>query len=566
MAGPVILTEDDAGWDAPSTAQPIQPTKAPGRLVLLEDDGGWEAAPTTNAAPGPWRAGFVSRETTDPLPHPPPPAAPAATSRGEAFARGVVSGATYGNSAQAAGGLAVSSMDPALMADTGAAPDPRLLEGWGQRYENVRDAYAARDAQARSEHKAEFVTGELAASFATPGPKGVVKNAAVETVSTAARTGDLEQAAAAGAGALAAGTVAKGVLKGGGYALRKVVGEAPARVEARATNALLEGTPARTVQDPAIAKLGGKAEIPRVLKAEGLEKHLHGPANKLEEELDARLDEVGRKLGGIYERVAKADPGVPPEYLRDRLMRLADKHRADPESAQAIRNYANSLRAEYNEVGAMSAQDLHEVTQALGRRGYGSNPANPSMGAQLKREIRNEVRDVLQQHVDDVAKRKPDVGSLAELKELNRRYSRLTGIDDIATAKAERNERYSPTLGQRAQQVARYATSAVGAAGAAQQLSEGNFGVAAAGALATGAALAAPHLVRAADRLAAGVADSRAANALRSATTLQELVRRAALVGIPREAALEAARAALDEEDATQALPASGPAPLVSGR
>jgi len=539
---------DPDAWLKANTggAAPAAPTTpAPAAAAGGFDPDAWLKK---NSAPGPYRDGFVA--PTASVPQLPPldqlpenRTEPVSTT--EAVIRGAGRGIFGGFAAQVAGGVGAYGASPHFnitsLTDASnrnrAAGDPT----GARTMKEIATDYEKRDEQVREEKPVAFIAGQVLAPGART-LKGAVGHAAALGATESKGDTALEvvtDAAGAGAGAYAGGKLIQGGGKALGWVGKKVFGEAAERVEKRATDKLLEGTPAKTVQDPAIAALGGKENIPKVLKEEGLEKALYGPAKKLDAELDKRLDEVGGKLGAYYQRVDEAAPGVPPEYIRDKLMALAQNHRSDPDTADAIRSYANRLAAEYTHDGAVSAQELHKVVQALGRRGYGTNPANPSMGAQLKRDIRTEVLGVLQQHVDDVTRETKGIGNLKELQALNQKYRRLVNIEHVAEAKAARDERYSPTLGQRAQQVARYGISAAGAAGAAQQLMEGNASVAAVGALATGAALAAPAIARAADKLAANINDARLVNVLKTSPNVTEFLARTARIGIPRQLALE---------------------------
>lgn len=576
--------DPDAWLKANTGPSPAAATPPPAAAGGGFDPDAWLAA-NAPKQPGPYRTGFVAPAADVPR-LPPQDQLPENRQRQVSGDTAVALGALHGmssgwldeiastlgaygvNTSGISGGGTIFSMGEATLRNR-AAGDPTGTRTREELKQGIRQDVAA----AREQHPGKFMTAEFVGGMLSPAGKGA-KGMIVSGGAYGAGASDAETLPEliddTAGGALTALVAGKTIQKAGqavGAVGRKVFGEAGRRVEERATNALLEGTPARTVQDPAIAKLGGKENIPKVLKEEGLEKLLSGPAKKLDAALEKKLDDVGGQVGKIYERVVEKDPGVSTEFLRDRLMKLADRFRHDPDSADAVRSYANRLAAEYTHDGAMNARELHKVVRALGQRGYGTNPQNPSMGAQLKREIRAEVLGVLQQHVDDVAQRHPDVGSLAELRKLNDRYGKLIEIDNIAASKAARDERYTPTLGQRAQQVARYGTTAAAAMHAGQQLMQGNVGVAAVGALAGGAALAAPIIVRAADKLAAHVNDARLVNFLKTSPTVEEFVTRAVRIGIPREVAVQLVQMPDQAAPAPQlpAAPAGGAPPLVSG-
>lgn len=491
-----------------------------------------------------------------------------------AAALGAASGATSGFLDEIAGTLGAYGVNVASISGGGgmgmveaslrnrAKGDPTGR----QTYREGRDAIRGEQKAAREAHPWAYGVSEFAGAVAAPGPKGVLAGAGLGgAYGVGASEGETlaEVAADAGKGALTALAVG-GALKGAGKVVKKVIGGAAGRVEKRATDALLEGTPAKTVQDPALAALGGKAGLTKALKEEGL---LGKPASKIDAALTERMDEVGGKLGAIYQKVDETQPGVPPEFVRDKLMALAQKFRSDPDSADAIRSYANRLAAEYTDEGAMSAQELHKAVKALGKRGYGTNPQNPSMSAELKREIRGEVLAVLQQHVDDVSKGAGTAGTLAELRSLNQQYRRLINMDNVAASKAQRDERMSPTLGQRAGEVVRGVANMGSAGGAIASLAAGEPTLAAASIAAGAAVKYGPQLAAAADKLAANVSDSRLANWLRGSGSVQELLARAVQVGIPREVAMQAVGSPDQPQQQDFGSPLPGPpAPLLSGR
>jgi hypothetical protein len=580
-----VAFDPDAWLKANTGPSPAAPSPAPAAGGGF-DPNAWLAA-NAPKSPGPHREGYVlpgqglpKLPAQDQLPE----NQPRKVSGGDAVALGAMHGASAGwldeiagalgaygvnVSGISGGGTGMSMMDAALR--NRAAGDPTGTRTQKEITEGIRQDVKA----AREQHPGKFGTAEFVGGMLTPVPKGAaglaVSGGAYGAGASEADTvgGVLDDAAGAAATSLVAGKVIQKTGQAAGAVGRKVFGEAGKRVEERATNALLEGTPARTVQDPAIAKLGGRENIPKVLKAEGLGKLLDGPAKKLDEALEKKLDEVGGAAGAIYDRVVSKDPGVPPEFLRDKLMGLADRFRHDPDSAEAIRGFANRLTAEYTNDGAINARELHKVVRALGQRGYGTNPQNPSMGSKLKREIRGEVLGVLQQHVDDVAKQHPDVGSLAELRKLNDRYGKLIEIDNIAAAKAERNERVSPTFWQRGQALVNRASDVGAIGGMISGLASDSPSLMVAGAGVMAATRVLPHVAAASDRLAAGISDARLVNFLKTSPNVEEFVTRAIRIGIPREAAiqaLQAYQAGVAGQQQPPAAPAAGGAPpLLSG-
>jgi hypothetical protein len=536
---------------------------APASIVITKPE-----AFVPEGQPGPWRDEYQTPAAPNlprlpdrsALPRQPP-------SKVTAGILGFGQGATGGWLDELAAGVATAGISNPMAPSPGrlldAHREQKAAGGFVPAYEKRRDAMRAEEAAAREAHPGIYHGTQIAGAIAAPGPKGVIANA-IMGGAYGAGASEAEDIGGVAKDALLGGSVAGaagGIVKGTGAAIKKVIGGAPARVERRATDALLEGTPAKTVQDPALAALGGKAGLTKGLKEEGL---IGKPASKIDAALKERMDDVGGRLGAIYQRADETAPGVPPEYVRDKLMALAQKFRSDPDSAEAVRSYANRLAAEYTDEGAISAQELHKVVKVLGHRGFDTNPMNPSMSSALKREIRGEVLGVLQQHVDDVSKGAGDAGALSELRNLNQQYRRLINMDNIAASKAKRDERVSPTLGQRAREVVSGVANLGSAGGAIAALASGEPTLAAASVAAGAAVKYAPQLAAAADRLAANVADSTLANYLRTAGTVQELLARAVRIGIPREAAMQAIGAPGTQPE-QEPLPAVD-SPLLVGR
>ncbi len=355
-----------------------------------------------------------------------------------------------------------------------------------------------------------------------------------------------DTAVGAGTGA-AAGLVGEGagaVLRAGGRAARSVVTGAGERQAIRNVDALLEKTPAVRTQDKANAVLGGKEGISKVLKREGLE----GSVRKAKEGLELaqeKLDDVGGDIGSIY---AKADEAMPhgaamrsEVYGRlDHLLQgYAEKDQV--EKFSALKAMTDRLKALDSHLanGAepvdrpMSATQLFELKKQLNKIGWSGPAEIASQDArQAGRDAGEIVRDFLAERVDK------STGQAARLAKLNEKWRDLNEITQVFAAKAKRDERMAPGLGDRMKEAFRLPVIAGGAAAGMAALSHWNIPAAAAG-LAPALMYAAPMAARGMDGLLIMLGDA----AKRTGAVPAELIRRAVNMGIPEETAAAVVRA-----------------------
>jgi hypothetical protein len=316
-----------------------------------------------------------------------------------------------------------------------------------------------------------------------------------------------------------------GAFKVGGAGLQRLARGAPARQEARAVNDLLLGVKA-SVQDKSLAQLGGREAIPALLKREAIPKSaLRDPA-KLAEVVDTKLDEVGGALGQIYRQ---ADNNVPQGVLLSKVeealgkAKAAARERGDHRAMAVVDAEIGGLKSLYEDTGSvLSAQQLHGVVKRLGDAGYTRQFLDPSRASQLSRDMHQHTRELLQTHIDRVAKAFPDkVPGREQLEDLNARYSQLRALSDIADTKATRLARNSPSLAETFQQYAQRGADAFTIAN----------GLVANPTAAVGsiAIRAAPYVPQMADE-----ALIRVARAARSGTRKAELLKMGATLGLPR--------------------------------
>lgn len=359
----------------------------------------------------------------------------------ESFARGVKQGLTFGFGDEITGALESAFGDKS--------------------YRQARDEARRADEAARTAHPVLYGTGEVGAGVATafvPG-LGVARGASLgASIGKAAALGGV-----AGLGASEATTiggqlrdVGTGAALGAGTTaalggLGKFIQGAPVRVAERETKQLLEGV-GKATQDKALAQMGGKEGMRTIIRGEeGLAQAAKGSPQAFSAQVDAQLEKAGTELGSVYTKADAVSPGVKPDKVYGALEGLEAKYRkaGDVTRVQALRSEVAGLKELWAGAEAIPAQDVHSVVQRYGRAGFAGNFFNPTDGRQLGREMNTAVREVLAEHVDDVAKANPGLATAAELKSLNKRYSTLSALSDVAEARAKRAEGAQPTLGQR---------------------------------------------------------------------------------------------------------------------
>jgi hypothetical protein len=427
------------------------------------------------------------------------------------------------------------------------AQGPNQRWSLGPAYRHFRDKWRGRDDALAKQYPATAATagvgGAVAQAFVPgvgavtriPGVGGAIAGlGASDAELTTGDAGEFGRAAlhtGAGAGVdlLTAGA--------GKYAVKPLaqaaVRSAPARVVKRAVDDLLLQVRPRQVLDPSLAKLGGRAEIPKALEQEGID--VMSPAPVIKQALDANKHQVGAAVGGYYDRVTRRDPGVPLDDWIVPMEKLAkEMHAKGKTSAEtSIRSEIARVRALYQDDGALNANQLHGMLQEYGEKGWeGAKFLAPKQAARTSRDLATTTRTVLQDHIGDVAKRAPDVGSLDELQKLNERYTRLQALGAILDDKVKAQQRPAKPLHKRLGEAVNVGALAAGGIGAAGAFAAGEGEIGGALLAAGAGARALPHLANATDK-----AMIRIAQAARQGGAKVELMRLATNLGIPREIA-----------------------------
>jgi len=437
---------------------------------------------------------------------------------------------------------------------------------------------------------------QLAGAMAAPSPgKYIAGGLATALPAAATVVGRTARAAAVGAGSGFVEGTARGLSEGqpladaaqtgvefgvtGGLAsgamnlatepIRAVAAGAPKRVETRETQALLRGVPA-TTQTKALDTLGGKSGLRTEVAREGLAPAMKTGPEQLAEATEQVRGEVGGRLGQIYKRADQVGIGTPLSKVTAALEKVkqAWADAGDPQAVAAIEKEQAGLQGLFGTKNVrggephISAESLQGVVQRLGKRGYGQRTlGDVSDGVALARDMHGAVRDVLQSHVDEMAKNYPQVGSLDELKDLNRRYTNLKAVQDLADAKTARLQREAPTTLQHLQSLKNAIAGGVGAVGAASTMAAGGGWKASMIPVAVAAgARVAPPLAAAADRALARLALGVHAKQLTPA-----LITSAIQAGVPREVITGVLDRAGVKDVELPAEPTTGDGPTAQG-
>jgi hypothetical protein len=403
-------------------------------------------------------------------------------------------------------------------------------------YQERRDAYRRRNAEAQASHPGAYLAGEVGGSLVAPG--GAAKGTGL-----AGRTATFgAQGALAGAGHSEAEDlvgVAKDAATSGaasavlGNVLHRVVGAAPERVDRRILANISRGEAGGAARDSlsrkVVAKAGDDAtELNEVLgRHPTLKKVLAGSAasnparaEKLSTKVINKLDD---ELTPTYQKIDKG-PAVPKSDDVQRnlnLLRAELKDAGNTGMADVVERFQGHITKHFAEGAKVTASQLRRLKGEIGEAAQ-LGQADPSFATRAKRLIYG----ALNQTIEDAAANTPGV-SVARLRELNRDTSMLIAVRD--------------TLADRATKAASGRTSLFQNLTSAG-LTGGGFAAGGVEGLLAGAAVdagrrAALPLVRATDFQMA-----RLVRAARAGSTSAQLGQLALELGLSRAAAQEIAR------------------------
>lgn len=407
---------------------------------------------------------------------------------------GVVQDAATGGLVGGAGGLAFGGLSRILGGKGGlvaGAPeraDRQLLTDVGDRAtKRVRDKIAERG----EETVAQLKEHGLDALARKPEELAPASKATLDKIGK--HIGDVyKNVDEAQAELLSKGKYHLQAAKGEGKAASEAVGGYFQKVD-EATNGLPLSKLSREVKRAAAdrAAAGDKAGADELLAGlakveKGAEKGIADPPISLAKLHESHPDVAGAAKGAIdkhLQAALKRDPSIGTPEMFEKLKAVAAKAPGRAAEAEeqarmglglpldkvtgAIRSVANARKKIGDTAGYSAAireadglasiwgkrgtfggkahipsADVHQFVSGLGDRAF--EGMKPGASKQLTGRIWGAVKDVLEEHVDEVAKRNPGFTRVDELRKLNRAYSILSPVEKAAAYRANLGK-FSPT-------------------------------------------------------------------------------------------------------------------------
>ncbi len=397
---------------------------------------------------------------------------------------------------------------------------------FGQAYTAARDEVMEANAAAKAEHPYIYGAGELAGGLATSvipvgaAGKAVQAGSRVKQAIAAGKAGiktgtlfggvqgvgasEATDAAGvlrdglqgAGAGGIIGGTVGGtiGAITGG-----KVLGEATKRAAADTRAEVVGAAPATFAK-----KVAQNPHVPDVLEEpanKALRKGL-GDTGKALEIVDRRMTEAAKPLDALYDKFDKTAGGVSVNTVLGKLMAARDALAKNPGN-RTLRNALDEMADDVAESwgnapgGKVPTSSLRKYTtnvQKAAAKTMGS--INETAAHELKSELRDVVKGILDQHLDAYGSRKFMRPIVDDIRKVNRQYSALATVQEALEAREYKELTKRSTLGGTIGK----AVAASGAMTAAGMIGSGRPGAAAASLAAGLGVLAAPAARKAADR------------------------------------------------------------------
>jgi len=525
----------------------------------------------------------------------------------ESAGRGALQGASLGFGDEFAAGVdtlvskipGVRAVANAIQGENhgGALP----LDNPDLTYQQRRDAYRAKNAEAQQANPVSYGAGELGGTLATSLVPGVAvaRGAGLATAAGKAALvgganalgaseadltkGEFAQAAKDTATGAAIGGVTAGALGAAGKAL---TGSA----EKRATNALVQrtltnegetggtgGKILRKVKTLADGKVEAAAQ-----RAAGVAEENIQPAPLLDLYADKanrpifarktgtalahaekRLGELGEENARHYEQIEKAVGSVRLGDVTDQLGQKIEQLRADPRGGKelvikglgAIKQEiednvgsAGEAGGKFNPDKTISWSDMrHRVTNAQTTAAAGLGQLSPSTAVKAAREASQAMKQILDEHLQVAADIDPGLSKAVDaIRANNKQIYGIATVKEGLAARAEKEAGGSKNLTSILQH------SAAASVGAAVGL----------GAHSAGLGLAVPIVAHVAPRVAnsANIALAQLVRAAANGSVTAQLVQQAIESGVPRATAIAAAGLA---NDSPTAAPAALPTPTV---
>lgn len=394
------------------------------------------------------------------------------TGRLASLGRGLYQGATLGFGDEISGGIA------ALFTD--------------ETYAQARDRIRAADATAKEDHKALYIGGEVAGGVASAFVPGLGAARGVSAAGVglrAAATGAIQgfgssdatdaqgllvdSAKSAVIGGVLGGTLSKvGKLITGSGIAKSGLSEAEQQAGKMLTGEALEGATATAGKRLMAASSGAgrAAKVERVgnelLDDPLLRKAATKSPTKLETALQTRVDETMEKIAPNYDVIDGATGGFRVGNAVQAIDKRIDDLASEVGTSEyrqvlqeiktdLVQAWSKKLGVKFDdEVGAAAFAEMKVPTtvmrklvtneQKISSKTLGT--INESTASDLKKRVANDVRGILEEHLDEASKIVPD--AVAEIRTLNQKVSTLLGLKEGVTGRAIKEARGAKSFGQ----------------------------------------------------------------------------------------------------------------------
>ena len=156
--------------------------------------------------------------------------------------------------------------------------------------------------------------------------------------------------------------------------------------------------------------------------------------------VQAAKAQVGAARDAAYGVVQKAGGDVELGSVAKGLDELQAKFRSKAATrpfAEDVAKLRTDLLTNYGDEGRISAAKLQEEISAVNDGAYGSNYANPKAAQVVQRRTAGALREVLDSHLDDVAKKGPEARAAVDaIEDANTKFAVLKTIEPIVKKQA----------------------------------------------------------------------------------------------------------------------------------
>lgn len=226
-----------------------------------------------------------------------------------------------------------------------------------------------------------------------------------------------------------------------GQGIKRIVAGAPERVERKMIQDLV-GSTNPSARNKLLGPAGAKAkDVAEVIRAEPEIKKALGDPQAAYSAIVNVSDRLDDEMSNVYRLVDQADPGLPAAKVRETASKYTDDLRKKymPEIADRLDSAIEARLGPRAADGARAipASDLRMLVSSFQRQAYEGGTVNPSVAKETSREFSMVLRNMLNDHVEDVATRnKLDV---APIRALNKRRSILANLEAVTERSATRD-------------------------------------------------------------------------------------------------------------------------------